>query len=114
MLQVREYEKIKADILELEAMERVNNTDLKNKEKNLKELEIEVSKMDFKLDNNLNILNSDYEITYEKARDEYLLDIPLDEARREVNSYKNKLKNIGMVNILSIEEFEEVNTRYEF
>ena len=110
----KEYEKIKADILELEAMERVNNTDLKNKEKNLKELEIEVSKMDFKLDNNLNILNSDYEITYEKARDEYLLDIPLDEARREVNSYKNKLKNIGMVNILSIEEFEEVNTRYEF
>jgi len=110
----KEYEKVKADILELEAMDKVNNTELKNKEKLLKDLEIEVSKMDFKLDNNLNILNSDYEITYEKAREEYLLEISIDDARREVNGYKNKLKDIGMVNILAIEEFEEVNSRYEF
>ena len=109
-----EYEKVKADILELEAKDRINNTDLKNREKELKELEIEVNKMDFKLDNNLNILNSDYEMTYEKAREEYLLDMDTNEARREVNRYKNKLKDIGMVNILAIEEFEEVNTRYEF
>ena len=110
----KEYEKVKADILELEAMDKVNNTELKNKEKLLKDLEIEVSKMDFKLDNNLNILNSDYEITYEKAREEYLLETSIDDARREVNGYKNKLKDIGMVNILAIEEFEEVNSRYEF
>lgn len=110
----KEYEKVKADILELEAMDKVNNTELKNKEKLLKDLEIEVGKMDFKLDNNLNILNSDYEITYEKAREEYLLETSIDDARREVNGYKNKLKDIGMVNILAIEEFEEVNSRYEF
>ena len=110
----KEYEKVKADILELEAMDKVNNTELKNKEKLLKDLEIEVSKMDFKLDNNLNILNSEYEITYEKAREEYLLETSIDDARREVNGYKNKLKDIGMVNILAIEEFEEVNSRYEF
>jgi len=110
----KEYEKVKADILELEAMDKVNNTELKNKEKLLKDLEIEVSKMDFKLDNNLNILNSDYEITYEKAREEYLLETSIDDARREVNGYKNKLKDIGMVNVLAIEEFEEVNSRYEF
>lgn len=111
---VKEYEKIKSDILEMEALDKLNNSSLRDKEKALKELELEASRMDVKLDNNLNILNSDYEMTYEKAREEYLLELEIDEARREVNSYKNRLKNIGMVNILAIEEFEEVNSRYTF
>lgn len=111
---VKEYEKIKSDILEMEALDKLNNSSLRDKERALKELELEVSRMDVKLDNNLNILNSDYEMTYEKAREEYLLELEIDEARREVNSYKNRLKNIGMVNILAIEEFEEVNSRYTF
>ena len=110
----RIYQEVKDNILNLEATDRMNNSDLKNKEKELKELEIEVSKMDFKLDNNLNILNSEYELTYEKAKEEYYLEMDINEARRDVTKYKNQLKEIGMVNILSIEEFEEVNQRYEF
>lgn len=110
----RNYESIKSEILELEALDRVNNSELKNKEKLLKELELEVNKMDYKLDSNLNILNSDYEMTYEKAKEEYLLELDFDEAIKEVNGYKNKLKNIGMVNVLAISEFKEVNGRYEF
>ena len=39
--------------------------------------------MDYKLDNNLNILNTDYEITYEKANLEYTLDMKEEEARRK-------------------------------
>lgn len=111
---VKVYQEVKDNILNLEATDRMNNSDLKNKEKELKELEIEVSKMDFKLDNNLNILNSEYELTYEKAKEEYYLEMDINEARRDVSKYKNQLKEIGMVNILSIEEFEEVNQRYEF
>lgn len=111
---VKVYQEVKDNILNLEATDRMNNSDLKNKEKELKELEIEVSKMDFKLDSNLNILNSEYELTYEKAKEEYYLEMDITEARRDVGKYKNQLKEIGMVNILSIEEFEEVNQRYEF
>ncbi len=110
----KDYDKIKGEILNLEGEIRVYNNDLHNKEKELKEIEIQESRMDGKLDNNLEILSSDYETTYEKARDEYSLDISLDEARSLVNKYKNKIKNIGMVNILAIDEFKEVNTRYEF
>lgn len=70
--------------------------------------------MDIKLDNLLNYLSSEYEISYEKAKDLYSLDMENAEAHKLVNKYKNKLKEIGMVNIDSIDEFKEVNTRYEF
>ena len=110
----KEYQQIKMDILNLEAETRILNNDIKSKEKELKSLEIEISKMDAKLDNDLNILNTEYEMTYEKANSEFMLDMDIDEARNLVNTYKNKLKNIGMVNIHAISEFEEVNTRYEF
>ena len=110
----KDYEKLKGEILNLEGDVRVYNNDLHTKEKELKEIEIGESRLDAKLDNDLEILNTDYEITYEKAREEYVLDLPIDEARKEVNKYKSKLKSIGMVNILAIDEFKEVNTRYEF
>jgi len=110
----KDNDNIKNEILNLEALDKINNSDLRNYEKELKNLEIEVSKMDFKLDSNLNALNSDYELTYEKAREEYVLDIEIEEARRKVNGYKNKLKDIGMVNLHAIDEYKEVNERYEF
>ena len=83
-------------------------------EKELKELELGISKMDYKLDNNLNILNSEYELTYEKARDNYHLEMDFDEARKLVNKYKSRLREIGMVNLMAIEEYDEVNERYTF
>ena len=110
----RDLEKIKEEILNLESLNKVNNSELRNKEKELKEKEISLGKMELKLDNNLNILNSEYELTYEKAKEEYALLGDIDEARKEVLGYKNKLREIGMVNLLSIDEFEEVNNRYEF
>ena len=62
----------------------------------------------------LETLAVDYELTYERARDEYVLDIEPDEARRKVNKYRANIKRIGMVNLDAIEEYEKVNTRYEF
>ena len=110
----KEYEKIKISILNSEGETKVLNSDLRDKEKALKDLEIETNKMDTKLDNNLEILNSEYEMTYERAKNEYVLDYSHDEARSLVNKYKNRLKEIGMVNVLAIDEYEEVNKRYEF
>ncbi len=110
----KEYDKIKGEILNLEGEIKVLNSELKEKEHLQKELEISTTKMDTKLDNDLNILNADYEMTYEKARNEYLLEMEVDEARELVNKYKNKLKIIGMVNVLAIDEYKEVNERYTF
>ena len=92
----KEHDKIKADILALEGDLHVHNSELRSKEKELKDLEIAISRMDAKLDNDLEILNSDYEMTYEKASSEFTLDMEMDEARSLVNKYKLRLKNIGI------------------
>ena len=78
------------------------------------ELVILYSKLDIKLDNNLRILSEDYSLTYEKARENYTLDTDIDTARSMVNKYRNIIKNIGMVNIESIEEYKTVSERYNF
>lgn len=80
----------------------------------LKELEIKVGKMDVKLDTLLNTLNEDYNITYEKAKNEYILTIEDSLARRKVNELKRIINDIGIVNLGAIEEYERVSSRYEF
>ncbi len=97
-----------------QAEEKLKNSQLHSKEKESRDLEITINRNDVKLDNMLSILNSEYEMTYERAKAEYSLDIEPEEARLKVNTYKANIKRIGMVNLDSIEEYERVNTRYEF
>ena len=84
------------------------------KSKELKTLEIEVNRMDVKLDNLLNRLNEAYSITYEKASQEYHLTIDAEIARDKVDTLKRIIRDLGNVNIDAIEEFDRVNERYEF
>ena len=110
----KEIDDLKSKIEEHQATEKLKNSNLRNLEKQSNELNISISKNDIKIDNMLNTLNEDYELTYEKAKSDYKLDIEPDEARIKVNTYRSNIKRIGMVNLDSIEEFERVNTRYEF
>ena len=73
-----------------------------------------MSKYYLLLDNDLNILNRDYNLTYERASSEYVLDMEIDEARELVNDYKNTIKDIGMVSLDSIDEYKEVSERYNY
>jgi len=109
-----EIEKIKDNSEKYQAEEKLITTSLHAKEKLSRELEIEINRIDVKLDNLLQNLSSEYEMTYDKARSEYILDIDPEEARRRVSTYKNNIKNIGMVNLDSIEEYKQVNSRFEF
>lgn len=111
---LEEKDNLQSIILEKEGFIKVNNQTLKEQEKELQRLEILVNKLDTKLDNDLNYLNQDYNLTYERARDEYSLDLDMEEAKSLVIDYKNKLKNIGNVNLDSIEEYKNVLERYNF
>lgn len=110
----KEKDKISSTIDNIEATNKLNNTSLYTKEKELKTLEINISKMDVLLDNYLRILSEDYEMTYEKAKSNYILEIDAKEARSLVNSYKNRIKQIGMVNVQAIEDYKRVSERYNF
>ena len=110
----KEKDKLSSKILEADAANRLTNSNINRLEKELKELEINVSKYEVKLDNYLNILSEDYSLTFEKAKSNYTLEISVEEARKEVNKYRNIIKNIGMVNIQAIEDYKRVKERYEF
>ena len=111
---IKEYDNIQTNILEKEGLVKENNLLLKTKEKEVHDLEILTNKLENKLDNNLNTLNQDYNLTYEGAKEKYYLDKDLDLAKEEVLDLKNKLKNIGNVNLDSIEEYKAVKERYDF
>lgn len=110
----KEIDDLKVKIEERQAKEKLKNSNLRNLEKQVAELNVSISRNDLKIDNMLNTLNTEYELTYEKAKKDYKLDIEPDEARIKVNTYRSNIKRIGMVNLASIEEYEKVNTRYEF
>ncbi len=83
------------------------NNDLKNKE-------VSMGKIEVKLDNLLENLNNEYNLTYENANLNYTLEIDPDLARNRVNSLKREINRLGNVNVGSIEEFERLNKRFEF
>lgn len=93
---------------------RAENSLVNSKNKELKDLEIEVNRMDVKLDNLLNKLNETYNLTYEKARYNYHLDIDSEDARIKITELKRIIKELGIINLGAIEEFDRVNERYEF
>lgn len=109
-----EISNLKDSIEKKQASNKLQNSTLRNLEKSAREKEVLINRLDVKLDNMLKTLSEDYELTFEKAKENYRLDIDPDEARTKVNNYKANIKRIGMVNIASIEEYEKVNTRYVF
>ena len=91
-----------------------DNTVFNSKNRELNNIEIEINRYDVKLDNLLNTLSETYNMTYEKAISEYILEEDVTTSRNKVNNLKKRLKEIGMVNINAIEEYDRVNERYEF
>ncbi len=110
----KEIEKLRDELEKRSADEKLKNQNIRDLEKEVKQLEIEITKNDVKLDSMLNTLNEEYSLTYEKAKKDYILDISVEEARSKVTTYKANIKKLGMVNLAAIDEFERVNTRYEF
>ena len=110
----KEVSDLKDKIERNQADDKVKLSHLRELEKESKELDIVINRMDVKLDNMLEELSTEYELTYEKAKQDYILDIEPEEARSKVNHYRSNIKRIGMVNLDAIEEYEKVNTRYEF
>ncbi len=110
----KEISDLKDKIEQEQADDKVKLSHLRELEKSSRELEISMNRMDVKLDNMLETLSTEYELTYERAKEEYVLDIEPEEARSKVNNYRANIKRIGMVNLDAIEEYEKVNSRYEF
>ncbi len=102
------------ELEEFEFETRRENSLVASKNKELKNLEIEVNRMDVKLDTLLVKLSETYSMTYERAKENYHLEIEDNIARERVSKLKNEIKELGTINLLAIEEYEKVNERYSF
>ena len=111
---LKDKENLNESLEEYELSLKKENSLYTSKTNELKSLEISVNRLDVKLDNLLNSLSENYSMTYEKAKENYKLDINYDRAKSEVSKLKKKLKELGTVNLNAPEEYEVVNTRYEF
>ncbi len=75
-------------------------------------VESKITKTDVELENIINKLWEDYELTTSTA-EELRADIP-DNAVKQINEIKTEIKGLGNINVDAIEEYNQVGERYEF
>lgn len=111
---IKQRDIINSSIEEKEYQFKKQNSEFLEKSNSLKNLEIEVNRMDVKLDNLLNYLNETYNMTFEYAKANFKLEIEEKEARQKVSNLKSQLKEIGYVNLNAPELYNSVSERYDF
>ncbi|MCI6271840.1 MAG: AAA family ATPase [Erysipelotrichaceae bacterium] len=89
---------------------RKSNLEFVNKLNNIK---IDKAKQEVRLTTNIERLSSEYQMTFEFAKSK-ISDIQIDNAKEEVLKLRSEIDSLGNINMNAPEEFEEINTRYEF
>ena len=86
----------------------------------LEGLKEQIVKLDFKktkleqdIEELINTLWNEYEITPNNT-EEYRKPSNIAQAQKEVNSLRNKIKDLGSINVDSIEEYKKLGERYDF
>jgi chromosome segregation protein len=112
--QRKKRQDVQARLAEQEAEVKEMRRQLKSVEENLYRHEVKVERMDVELDNLLNKLREEYELSYEMAKANYQLPDDVEEAAKTVKSIKQQITALGTVNIGSIQEYERLHERQEF
>lgn len=105
---------VSSEIACIEAEYKDKNSEYHKIESELKRHEIEIGKYDTKMDYLLQLLSDEYHMTYEKAKQDYSLDLEPELARMKVSKLKKDISSLGIVNVGSIEEYERISERYNF
>lgn len=80
----------------------------------LKDEEVKINRLDVELENKLAHLREEYLLSFDGAKEQYPLTLPVEEARKKVKLIKLAIEELGSVNIGAIEEYDRVSERYEF
>ena len=105
---------ILATISELEINNKKINSNYNKLINSLKDKEIELSRYEIKMDNNLIKLNEEYKITYDYILQNYDLNVDIKSSSSKLNTIKRELSLLPNINLGSIEEFDRINERFEF
>ena len=112
--ELKEIKKIREDLEVLESTKRSIGLEINKVNLYIRNLELSINTKNIKIDNNLKLLGEEYSLTYENARNKYILEIEEKEAEEKISKIKEEIKSLGFVNLLAIEEYKKVNERYTF
>ncbi|HET7615550.1 MAG TPA: chromosome segregation protein SMC, partial [Bacillales bacterium] len=76
--------------------------------------EVKQNRLDVELDNRLNMLQEEYELSFEAAKEKFTLTVGADEARKQVRLIKRAIDDLGTVNLGAIDEYDRVSERVQF
>ncbi|MDL2212078.1 chromosome segregation protein SMC [Erysipelotrichaceae bacterium OttesenSCG-928-M19] len=68
---------------------------------------------EIELKNMLDRLANEYQLTIDNAKNQLVIELDLALAKDEVAQLKRQIKNLGIVNLLAIDEYENVSERFE-
>ena len=103
---VNENEKIENTLRKARAYLREIQSEMTQKQ-------VDKAKQETELSNYLMRLNDEYKMTFEYAKDELATEVNMEEAKETVRILRHKIDSLGNVNLQSIEDYEDVSTRYE-
>ncbi|MGX7012870.1 chromosome segregation protein SMC [Vagococcus silagei] len=81
---------------------------------NKTDMEVNKNRAGVSLDHSLEYLQSEYQLTFEAAREQFPLVLEFTQAKSEIKKLKQKMTALGAVNLQSIEQYDEVMERFEF
>lgn len=86
---------------------------INNLEKECYRLNSQKEKLEEQLERYINYMWEEYELTYHHALDLQLSEkFSLDTIKKEISELKNKIKELGSVNVNAIEDYKTMNERY--
>lgn len=124
----KEKEAITSSIQEMRSDRMVRTQRMQDEERELKEeskkhhgilqqiqqKEVKANRIDVELENRLSLLQTEYMMTYERAKKEFEKVENVEEAKHNVSEIKARLERLGNVNIGAIDEYDRISERYTF
>lgn len=101
------------DAEQLENQIRLIRREMNSKQSQIHNYEMEVVKVKTQLENALNRLSTDYEMTYEYALTKKE-DVEIESAKEEVIQLRQAISRLGNVNLDAPNEYKEVKERFDF
>ncbi|ASK63517.1 chromosome segregation protein SMC [Virgibacillus phasianinus] len=80
----------------------------------LQDLEVKSNRLDVELENRLTRLQTEYTLTYERAKETYPKTSNLDKTKSHVKQIKRSIEDLGTINLGAIDEYDRIMERYTF
>ncbi len=80
----------------------------------IQQKEVQANRLDVELENRLSQLQTEYTITFEKAKQTYDKTEDIEETKSMVNRIKQAIDQLGTVNLGAIDEYDRISERYDF